>query len=563
MGTAIRHSSDYLAHASLELSSSLDYETTLGKVADLALDTLADWCAVHVHEAGEDVRPVLVRHRDPARAERAREIAQRFPLNPDAPTGVAQVLRTGRAERISPITTDHLRSWSTGPDHLEFLQDARLSSAVIVPLRAQGRLVGALSLLYAESGLLHSPQDLALAEGLAEHAAVAIENARLYRQAKEENDRRARSEEALRQSERRFRALFEGALSGVFVIDDFGHFVDVNPAACALTGYQREDLLDRGLRDLTPKGERKALLPQWETLRVRGKLEGDASILRKDGAVRVIEFSAVAHFMPRLHLAFVRDVTERRRAEDTFRMLNRELEARVEERTRELETALREMEAFSYTVAHDLRAPLRAMTSFSQVLREDHLSPADAAGLELATRLEQSARRMDSLVQDLLSYSRLSREDLPLDRVDLNLMVPIVIDQMSAYLESRGAQVSVDPDLPPVMAHPLALSRVLANLLENAAKFVPAGRVPRIWIGGRRREGRVQVVVEDNGIGIAPEYHEKIFGLFQRLNRSEEFPGTGIGLAIVKKAVEKMGGTVVVESRLGEGSRFMVQLQAC
>jgi signal transduction histidine kinase len=169
---------------------------------------------------------------------------------------------------------------------------------------------------------------------------------------------------------------------------------------------------------------------------------------------------------------------------------------------------------------------------------------------------------MDSLVQDLLSYSRVSQEELPLERVDLGRLSALVVDHQRVYLTGRGAQVAIDPDLPEVLAHPVALSRALSNLVENAAKFVPPDRPPRVRISAERLGPRVRVVVEDNGIGIAPEYREKIFALFSRLNRSEDYTGTGVGLAIVRKTVEKMGGTVGVDGLQVQGSRFWIELSA-
>jgi PAS domain S-box-containing protein len=561
MATTIIGQLENLAQASLALSSSLDLEATLGKVAGLALETLGDWCAVYVAEPGPGIRHVLVRHRDPGKVDRAREFLRRYPLNPDADSGVARVLRTGQPERISPITDEHLHAWAADAEQLRILREARLSSEIAVPLRAQGRLIGVLSIVCAESGRVHSEQDVAAALGLAEHAAVAIENARLYQMARRELAERTRAEEALREGEYRLRALFEGALDAVFVIDDYGHFVDVNPAAARLTGYSRDELVCRGIWDLAPRGDRRTIQPRWEELLSRGRLVGEALMVRKDGEILEIEVSAVANYLPRQHMAFVRDITGRRRAEASARRLNRELERRVEERTRELRHSLREMEAFSYTVAHDLRAPLRVLTSFSQILREEHLRGEDQEGQDLALRLEDSARRMDALVQDLLSYSRLTREDLPRERVDLALMARIVVEQMREEIEARQALVAIDADLPAVLAHPLALSRSLHNLLENALKFMPEGRTPRIWVGFERRGPRVRILVEDNGIGIAPEYQDKIFGLFERLHRSEEYPGTGIGLAIVKRAAEKMGGAVGVVSALGQGSQFYLELE--
>jgi PAS domain S-box-containing protein len=562
MATAFVRRSDYLAQASLALSSSLDFESTLWKVAGLALETLADWCAVYVLDPGPGVRQVLLRHRDPAKVDRAREFSSRYPLNLEADSGIARVLRTGQPELISPITDEHLKAWTANPEQLGALREARMSAAIVVPLRAQGKSVGAMALVSTEPGRLYTEQDFAVAMGLSEHAGVALENARLYQLARSELAERTRAEEALRESERRLRALFEGTLEAVFVLDDDGRCVDVNPAACRLTGYARDELVRKGVWDLVPPAERESLQPRWEKLVARGSLEGGGTLQTKDGGVRDVEFGAVAHFLPRLHMAFVRDVSARRQAEESVRELNRSLERRVESRTRELRSALHEMEAFSYTVAHDLRAPLRVMTSFSQILREEHLPESDREGRDLATRLEEAARRMDALVQDLLSYSRLTREDLPLEKVDLALLARIVVDQMRDYLNSKKALVAIDPDLPPVRAHPLALSRSLSNLIENAAKFVPEGRAPRIWVGFERRGPRVRLLVEDNGIGISPEYHERIFGLFERLHEPDVYPGTGIGLAIVKRAAEKMGGTAGVHSDPGHGSQFFVELDA-
>jgi signal transduction histidine kinase len=237
------------------------------------------------------------------------------------------------------------------------------------------------------------------------------------------------------------------------------------------------------------------------------------------------------------------------------------LEEQVRERTAKLEERNDELEAFGYSISHDLRAPLRAMQGFSQALLEDCGDRLDAMGREYAERIVAGARRMDELIRDLLAYSRVSRAELQLVRVPLTPVAQSALAELSGALRARNASVHVDEPLPAVLGHPATLSQVLTNLLGNGLKFVPPGRTPELRLHAERRNGLVRVWVEDNGIGIAPEHQARIFRVFERLHSTDDYPGTGIGLAIVRKAVERMGGQVGVESRLGHGSRFWVELQ--
>jgi signal transduction histidine kinase len=167
---------------------------------------------------------------------------------------------------------------------------------------------------------------------------------------------------------------------------------------------------------------------------------------------------------------------------------------------------------------------------------------------------------MDKLVEDLLDYSRLTRTELPIERVDLDALLSQVLKGMEGEVRERKAEVRVDPSLPTVLGHRSTLDQVLTNLLSNATKFVAPGVLPRVRVRGEIRDDWVRLWVEDNGIGIPPEQDHRIFGVFEHLHRQEEYPGTGIGLAIVKKAMERMGGRVGVESQVGEGSRFWIEL---
>jgi signal transduction histidine kinase len=274
-------------------------------------------------------------------------------------------------------------------------------------------------------------------------------------------------------------------------------------------------------------------------------------------------------------------------------MLNATLERRVELRTTQLQAANEELEAFTYTVAHDLRAPLRGMQGLAEALLEDYRDLLDELGQEYAQQIVNSGQQLEELIQDLLAYSRLSRADLSLQVLELESVVAEAVAMVQADAKSRHAQIRVRSPLPAVIAHRVTLVQVIANLLTNAIKFVE-GAAPQVQIwaeeieqpqegetAGELERGTVgqwehsqlliascllpvriiRLWVEDNGIGIAPEHQKRIFRVFERLHGIESYPGTGIGLAIVKKGSDRMGGQVGVESQLGQGSRFWIQLR--
>ncbi|MBD2531796.1 CHASE3 domain-containing protein [Nostoc flagelliforme FACHB-838] len=237
-----------------------------------------------------------------------------------------------------------------------------------------------------------------------------------------------------------------------------------------------------------------------------------------------------------------------------------ELEQRVAERTAQLQETNQELEAFTYTISHDLRAPLRTMQGFAQALQEDYTDKLDSVGQEYIQYITEGAVQMDTLIAELLAYSRLSRAQIQMQKVDLTNVVEEALKQLSKELQEQQAEVTVAKPLPPAMAHRSTLVQVVTNLLSNAMKFVQPGIKPKLQIYAEDQQDSIQLSIVDNGIGIAPEHQERIFRVFERLHGVEIYPGTGIGLAIVRKGLERMNGRAGVESQLGTGSRFWIAL---
>jgi signal transduction histidine kinase len=272
-----------------------------------------------------------------------------------------------------------------------------------------------------------------------------------------------------------------------------------------------------------------------------------------------------------------------RESEERLRRYATELEHRVAERTANLAQSIQSLEGVLYHVAHDLRAPLRSMASFTNILLEEYGPHFDERGHDYARRVSNAAQRMDGLVQDLLAFGRLAHMAVPVTRINLEAEVQAVIGHFSEEIGARGATVEVCAPLPPVKANAAVLGQALSNLISNGLKFVPPETKPHLRIFAEQKKAFgagavdgingvagpekvaadfVRLWIEDNGIGIAPEYHERIFRMFERLHGVDAYPGTGIGLAIVRKGLERMEGRVGVESTGRGGSRFWVELPA-
>ncbi len=376
------------------------------------------------------------------------------------------------------------------------------------------------------------------------------------------------AEAAIRESEQRYRTLIEAIDAGFSLVelrfDDAMRpldyvFVEVNPAFERQTGLV--GAIGRTARELIP-GLEKHWFETYGQIALTGKsirFENHSEAMGRWFDVHAVPVGNQAPY--RVGILF-NDVTERRRAEEEVRRLNRNLEALVEERTRRLEETIAELDAFAYTISHDLRAPLRGIEGFARILNEDYAPEMGPEAQRYARRIAAAAERMDLLIQDLLAYSRLSRADLERKRVDLDAVVEGVLQDHRAVLDAAGAEVLVERPLPAVLGTRAVLGQIVGNLITNAAKFVAAGTAPRLRIYAEPRDGMQRLWVEDNGIGIEEEYRERIFNVFERLHGQEHYSGTGIGLAIVRKGAERLGGRAGVEPGPDGGSRFWVDLPA-
>lgn len=261
------------------------------------------------------------------------------------------------------------------------------------------------------------------------------------------------------------------------------------------------------------------------------------------------------------------EIVERERAEKDLQQAQAELrryatllEERVEERTAHLQETIHSLEGVCYHIAHDLRAPLRAMEGYIKILLSQYAPRFDATGEQYANRVSEAAARMDLLIYGLLEYGRLGHEDFPLKPIESATVVERVLSHFKTEIARKQAKVSIEGDWPVVRGNEKLLEIVLASLLSNALKFVGDGVLPRVTMRAENQGDFIRFSVEDNGIGIAPEYVQKVFRIFERLHSGNSYAGTGIGLAIATKAVERMDGRLGVESRINQGSRFWIEL---
>lgn len=376
-------------------------------------------------------------------------------------------------------------------------------------------------------------------------------------------DRKHATEAVLK--ERDFSNALISSQPGIFyVLDQTGLNLRWNENFEKITGYSAQEIAHMRAVEFVPPEERDLITERVHQVFIKGEADVEIDLLCKSG--KRIPFYCTGKLVhmeggPRLVGAGV-DVSELKRAQAEVTRLNAELELRVEERTKQLNEANKEMAAFTYTASHDLRSPIRAIVGFARAIREDSGHLLDDENKDYLDRIITASDRMMQLIDDLLKYSRVGKQIVQLRPVPLLELFHAILQEFEPRVKSVNGQVELAPHMPRVLGDPTLLQQIFSNLIDNALTYRKPDQPLQIRITSREEANDVVVTISDNGIGIAPEHHRRIFEVFQRLHSNDVYPGTGIGLATVQRAVEKLGGSVWVESEMGKGSDFHIRLKA-
>jgi PAS domain S-box-containing protein len=525
----------FLAEAGEALATSLDVEATLANIARLAVPRLADWCVVHLVREDGSVSQLAVAHVDPERVDWARRLQEQYPVDPTADQGVLRAVRSGRPELVSEVTDAMLVAAARDPEHLAILRRVGLTSAMIVPMIARERAVGAISFAAAESRHRYDERDLELTQELARRAALAVDNARLY---DAERVARLQAEEA----QVRFRGLFEGVPDAILVVDAEGHFIEANAAACRMLGYDLDTLLAKGLADLFPSPD--VAEGQIERFREAREWRTESELRRRDGAQFPVEIWSRRLDLPTgaIGLSVVRDISA-------------QLEAnQIRE---EVLTA----------ISHDLRNPLNSIKLHAQSLQRlvRRGETPDLKRLDDGlSAIDTMSARVASLLDDVVDMARdRTQQGVPFEPepTDLVAMARRCAEEVRS---SAGRDVQVETAAETVVglwdAH--GIERVILNLLTNAIKYSPHGGAVTVQVERVADDATPQarLVVQDEGIGIPAADLPRIFERYRRGRNVGKIAGTGIGLTGAKQIVERHGGALEVTSAEGAGTRVTVTL---
>lgn len=385
-------------------------------------------------------------------------------------------------------------------------------------------------------------------------------NATLEKRVEEKTKEIIEREERLIQSEEKFRLMIENSPNAIIVVDKKGEINLVNHQAEIIFGYNRVELMDQKIELLIPERfrnkhpeHRKGFLANPESMYLgKGR---DLFGLKKDGNEIPVEIG-LAPFQTSdgLHvLASIVDISSRKKAEDEIKRLNENLENKVKERTAELD-------AFTSSVSHDLRAPVRAISGFATIIKKDYSDKLDEQANKLFETIVSESIRMGRLIDDLLTFSRMSKTELIKSPVDMLSLANTTIEEVLKISEEKYKAKFIIKDLPGANGDPALLKQVFVNLISNALKFSANRTEPAIEIGAIAGNDEITYYVQDNGVGFDMKYYNKLFGIFQRLHAAEDFKGTGIGLAIVKRVITRHGGKVWAEGKVNEGATFYFSL---
>jgi PAS domain S-box-containing protein len=586
----------FLAEASTTLASSLDYETTLKTVARLAVPHFADWCGVDMANADGTLNRLAVSHIDPEKISWAHEIYRRYPPEQSEPQGIYNVLRTGTSEFYPDIPDELLAAGARDEEHLQIMREIGLRSAMVIPLKARGKVLGVITFVKTESGNRFTPENLALAEDLASRAALAIDNAQLFRAEHETRRAAERTSDFLRRLQAVSSSLSQALTArdvAVAVVEQgmtslgahAGTVVLLNSAGTELEivgtiGFPKE-LSERWRRfSINQKApiadaarEKKPILiesfaahlDKYPALGPLASVTGSEALAAFPLIIEGRTVGAMGLSFPHVQ-AFSEDDAAfmLALAHQCAQALERARLYETEQTLRsQAETANRIKDEFLATVSHELRTPLNAIVGWSSLLTNNSL---DAATTQKAIEtIGRSAKSQSQIIEDLLDVSRIITGKLSLNTtlIELEPVIKTALESLYPAAESKNITIksSFASAAQIIWGDADRLQQIMWNLLSNAIKFTPKGG--EIRVGLAQIESHIQISVSDTGQGISPEFLPFVFDRFSQADgtSTRKFGGLGLGLAIVRHLVEMHGGTVEVESAgLNQGTTFTVNL---
>jgi PAS domain S-box-containing protein len=536
----------------------LDYQAILDAAARQTTELIGDACAIRLVSDDELwLNLVSLYHPEAKKLAFLREMLEANPLPADTGLG-GQVIRTSQAVVIPVISPQQLKA-SVPSTAWPILEHVSIHSLLVVPLRAQGRVLGTLTLTRDQPERPYTSEDLIFLQDLADRAALAIANARLYMAMQQLNNeleqRVTQRTAALSQANALLQTMLEHMPDHIYFKDFQSRFIrNSRSQAMALGLSDPAEAIGKSDFDFFPHAQLSFEKEQEIMQSGKPLVDEEELVVWPNGRETWVSTTK----MPLLDqegqiigtFGISRDITERKRAEVALQRAKLELEA-----------ANKELEAFSYSVSHDLRSPLRTIDGFSQALLEDYGDQLTTQGRDYLERVRAAAQRMGELIDDLLNLSRVTRAPMNAVDVDLSNLATIITKELQRIHPERKVRINIAPNLR-ASGDPRLLQIVLENLLNNAWKYTSKQENAEIEFGSKYENDQTIYFVRDNGAGFDMAYVNKLFGAFQRLHKATEFPGTGIGLATVQRTIHRHGGRIWAEGAAGQGATFFFMLPA-
>jgi PAS domain S-box-containing protein len=536
----------------------LDYQTVLDTIARRMVELIGDLCSIHLlSEDGQWFDLAAVYHPDPDGLAFFREMLMDTRTHVDEGLS-GRVIQTGQALAL-PITSPEQIKATLNAKYWPLLERFPIHSILVAPLRAQGKALGVLSISRNQPGRSYTAEDQSFLQDLADRAALAIANARLYAATQQLNaeleQRVVERTAALSQANSLLQMLLDQMPDHIYFKDAQSRFIRNSKSQAKALGLSNPaEAVGKSDFDFFPHAQLSYEKEQEIMQSGKPVVDEEEQVAWPDGRETWVSTTK----MPLLDQAgqiigtfgISRDITERKRAEASLQKAKLELEA-----------ANRELEAFSYSVSHDLRAPLRSVDGFSQALLEDYGDLLPPEGRNFLERVRSSAQRMAALIDDLLNLSRVTRVPIKLVPVDLTRIAENIVAELRRTHPEHNVKFNIARNLN-VRGDPHLLQVVLENFLNNAWKFTSKQEQAEIEFRSKHENDETVYFVRDNGAGFDMAYASKLFGAFQRLHTMTEFPGTGIGLATVQRIIHRHGGRVWAEGAVDKGATFFFTLPA-